>query len=269
MKRLICLVALSVIFTTPAFAGKTLRSVTHKLVPADQGPKVRVLLAEEVISALVESKGAYKVINKADGTILSTGSMGKRYGLHALPKGLRWGEEYPDVYQITIKPMNEETSLFVNGIQYKGAISIYHSSNHRITIVNEIPIEHFLLSVMSVKYDLPLAKEAIAALTILERSAIYAKAESNRATQVFYDYTKEELDYQGHGITKQFVGVDQAVQATRFMVVEGEKYVGLMPSIREVEELAHMGLDARQILRSCYPNAAIGLTATIPSKIIR
>src|SRR6185503_3499411 len=100
MKTLICLVIASVAITTPTFAEKGFRSLTHKIDPMYQGPKVRILLAEDVISALIESKGAYKVVNRADGSILSSGSMSKRYGLHALQKGLRWGEEYPDIYQI-------------------------------------------------------------------------------------------------------------------------------------------------------------------------
>jgi stage II sporulation protein D len=269
MKTLICLVATSMVITAPVFAEKPFRSSTHKLVPNYQGPKVRVLLAENVISALVESKGAYRVVNRADGSILSSGSIGKRYGLHALQKGLRWGEEYPDVYEITIKPVDEESSLFVDGIQYKGAISVYHAPNHRITIVNEIPIENFLLSVLSVKYDFPVAKEALAALTILERGDVYSRVERNSHGQSWYDYTVEEIGYKGHGVIKRSLGIDTAVQATRFMVMEGHTEGRSLPNVSQLEELAHMGLDAKQILRSCYPTATIGLTTPIPSKIIR
>lgn len=265
MKILIFFAAAAITMTPPLFAAKFFRPVTHKITTVNQGPKIRVLLAKDITSALIESKGAYKVVNKADGSILSSGSIGKRYGLHAIQKGLRWGEEYPDVYQITIKPINEESSLFVEGIQYKGSISVYCSSKNRITIVNEVPIESFLTSVMSIKYGYPLAKESLAAATILERSALYELVKGNYDPDAIYDCTKEEMGYQGYGVTKQWVGVDEAVLATRFMVVGGERTI----NIKQLEELAHLGLDAKQILHSCYPSATIGLTTAIPSKIIR
>jgi len=98
---------------------------------------------------------------------------------------------------------------------------------------------------------------------------VYAWLEKNRSSLSYYDYTKEEVNYQGHGITKQLAGVDDVIEATRFMVMEAKTSGINKPSIGEVEELAHRGLDAKQILSSYYPKSTIGLTTSIPSKIIR
>src|SRR5262249_48102922 len=89
------------------------------------GPKIKVLLEKDVPSAFLEAKGHYRVLRKDSGNVLSSGTVGKRFVVHALQDGLRWGEEYPDVYQISIVPLTPESALYVNGIQYKGAISIY------------------------------------------------------------------------------------------------------------------------------------------------
>lgn len=235
------------------------------------GPRIRVLLEQDVNSAFLEAKGAFRVLRRDSGSALSSGSMGKRFVVHALQDGLRWGEEYPDVYQICLVPMTKESSFLVNGIQYKGAISIYHVQDNRITIVNEVSIEDYVKSALTVCYEEPLSKEAMAALAIATRTEAYSKVVQNARSARPWDIAAHETCYYGFGVTQRKNGVEEAVDWTRYMVLESVKQKGPAQNLRlspdRVEELAKQGFDARKILTTLFPQTKIG--ATIDADTIR
>lgn len=235
------------------------------------GPRIRILLEKDVTSAFLEAKGSYSVLRRDSGSCLSSGSLGKRFVVHALQDGLRWGEEYPDVYQICLVPMTKESSFLVNGIQYKGAISIYHVRDNRITIVNEVAIEDYVKSSLTVRYEEPLSKEAMAAMAIATRTEAYSKVIQNTRSAKPWDIAAHEVCYYGFGVTQRNNGVEEAVDWTRYMVLESVKQKGLAQNLRlapdRVEELAKQGFDARKILTTLCPQTKIG--ATIDTDVIR
>src|SRR5436853_6343007 len=102
---------------------------THRHAPAPPGPKIKVLLEKESPSAFLEVKGPYRVMRRDNSNVLSSGKNGKRFVVHALQDGLRWGEEYPDVYQIAVVRLSKDTSILVNEIQYNGIDSLFHVRN--------------------------------------------------------------------------------------------------------------------------------------------
>lgn len=228
------------------------------------GPKIQVLLEKDANSALLEVKGPYRVIRKDLGSSLSVGRVGKRFFVHAIQDGLRWGEEYPDVYQISIVPRHPNTSVYVDGIQYKGAISIYHVQDNLITVVNEVPIEDFLKSTLALQYDRPLQKEAMRALTIAARTEAYALALQGQSFKRPWEITAQEVGYYGCGVTEQKNGVDEAVDWTRYMVLESSKtgapYRDLHLTRSKAEEMAFQGYDAKKILLSSFPGQKLGIT---------
>ncbi len=228
------------------------------------GPRIKVLLEKDANSAFLEVRGPYRVVRKDSGSALSSGSVGKRYVVHALQDGLRWGEEYPDVYQISVIPTHPDTLVYVDGIQYKGAVSIYHVRDNRITVVNEVPIEDFLKSTLALQYDAPLNKEAMCALAIMARTEVYAKALNGKSSSRPWEITAQEAGYYGCGVAQQKNGVEEAVDWTRFMVLESSKSGGPAQSIRlaraKAEELASQGYDAKKILQSSFPGHKLGIT---------
>lgn len=252
-----------IIFAAPLAASKA------PSIP--EGPKVKVLLEKDTRSAILEVKGNYRVIRKDTGSVLSSGSKGKRFVIHALQKGLRWGEEYPDVYQISVVPQNPSTHLYVNGIQYKGAISVYHVHDNQITLVNEVAIEDYLKSTLALQFERPLIKEAMAALTIIARTEAYSLIMCGRVTPRPWDITAEESGYWGYGVTKQFNHVDKSVDETRFMVMESAKDGRVAQNVSlaasKAEELAYQNYDAKKILRTSFPNIKLGVTIN-PEEIV-
>lgn len=245
----------------------------HAAAPAPTGPKIKVLLEKDAASAFLEAKGAYRVIRKDSGTLLSFGNFGKRFVVHALQDGLRWGEEYPDVYQITVVPAASDASLLINGIQYKGAVSIYHVKNNHITIVNEISIEDYLKSTLVVQYEASMPKEAMAALAIAARTEAYSKALQGETSPRPWDIGAQEAGYYGYGITQRKNGTEEAVDWTRFMVLESVKQSGPAQNVRllpeRASELAGKGYDAQRILATTFPDTKLSTTINSAEVSIR
>ena len=106
---------------------------------------IQILIEKDAEGVLLEVKGPYYIFNPHDGSRVSSGLLGKRFMIHALDNGLKWGEEFPGIHQIYIKPRSSETSIFINGIQYAGSIAIY-GVGQSINIVNDIDIESFVKS---------------------------------------------------------------------------------------------------------------------------
>ncbi len=232
------------------------------------GPKIRVLIAHAVPSALVEAKGAYRVIRPESGTQISLGLVGKRYIVHAIDSGLRWGEEYPDVSQFTIYPANRQTIFYVNGYQYKGSLSVYLDQNHRVTIVNEVPIEDYLQATLALKLDRILSSEAMSAMTIAARTEAYAATLSGRSSKAPWDVKATDVGYFGNGVALQKNQVEKIVENTRFIVMEaanGSPIASVRLIASKVEELAQAGQDAKRILNTCYPHMQLNVT-TDPTK---
>lgn len=218
-------------------------------------PKIRVLLLEERTVALIEAKGAHKIYG--DGELLRTTTHGVRLAAHALYDGIRWGENFPGVSCLKIEPMNDSASLFVNGIQYKGAVYIQKTESRCIVVVNELSVEDYLKSVLSVKYLRELDKEALSACVILERTALYEKL-LEKHPQSFWHVVAQEERYLGFGVTKQFYGVEEAVDWTSRLVLDNPE--GLLLSADDllknnVDCLAIEGYNARQILEKFYADA--------------
>lgn len=181
---------------------------------------IQILLQKEAGEALLEVKGSYSLYNPQDGMKISSNVLGKRFMVHAIDKGIKWGEEFPGIYQLYIQPRSEETSIFINGVQYSGSIIIYAVGN-RINIVNDIDIESYVKSVLSLQISSPLEGEALAALAILARTnAYYAIAHHQ---DVFWNIAATDVGYQGAGLIAPSSPAMKAVDSTRHLILVHQK----------------------------------------------
>lgn len=226
--------------------------VTQELISE---PKIRVLLLEESTTALIEAKGMHRVYG--DGELLGAFGQGRRCAAHALYGGIRWGDNYPNVQHLKIEPMEADASLFVNGIQYQGAVHIHKTENHCIVVVNELTIEDYLKSVLSVKYLKEMDKEALSACVILERTALYEQLLANPLQQP-WNIVAKDVNYAGYGVTRQAYGVEEAVDWTSRLVLDNPEGLiidadGLLKE--NIDRFAIEGYNARQILEQFYKEA--------------
>lgn len=218
-------------------------------------PKIRVLLLEERTTALIEAKGPHHIYG--DNVLLRSHSRGSRLAVHALYDGIHWGENFANVECLKIEPVGDSATLFVNGIQYKGSVYIRQTGSRCIAVVNELSIEDYLKSVLSVRYLKELDKEALSACVILERTSLYEKL-LEKHPQSFWHVSAQEEQYLGFGVTKQMYGVEEAVDWTSRLVLDNPEGLfmdadALLQS--NVDCLAIEGFNARQILEKFYVNA--------------
>ena len=121
--------------------------------------------------------------------------------------GLKWGEEFPGFYQMYIRPRSEETSIFINGIQYSGNIVVYAVGN-RINIVNDLDIESYVKSLLSAQIPSPVENEVMAAMAILARTNAYYAVSHHQ--EAFWHVSAADVGYQGSGLIAPIVANDES-----------------------------------------------------------
>lgn len=181
------------------------------------GPrKIQVLLEKESAGALLEVKGPYYLFNPHDGSRIASGLLGKRFMIHEMENGLKWGEEFPGIHQLYIKPRSNETTIFVNGIQYSGAVAIYGIAG-TVNIVNELDVEDYVKSVLTTQFSASLEPEVMSALAIIARTDAYYHA--TKGSDSFWHIAAEEARFQGSGLVVHNSVIDRVVDSTRHLIL--------------------------------------------------
>lgn len=246
---------------------------------APESPTIRVLIVHDARSSMVEVKGDYTVYDPYKNEKLSSRSGPRRLPMQSAGGGLKWGEEFPGIFQVKIVPDHKDTRVVVNGIEYKGMLYVYDVGG-AISIINEVEIEDYVTSVLSPMFDRPLSKETMNAVAIAARTDAYHLASCSQ--NPYWHADAEKVGYMGYAVTNRGNGVDNAVEKTRYMVMtQTTPYRGKITtfatsivsqkftdkrdntvslSVDEVERLAQKGNPADKILSHLFPNTTIGLT---------
>lgn len=191
-------------------------SLLEQIAEPTSPKTIQVLLAKDASEALLEVKGPYYIFNPHDNSRVASGLLGKRFMIRELNEGLKWGEEFPGIHQITIRPRSAETSIFINGIQYGGAVSIY-GVNGVINVVNELEIEEYVKAILSPQFSSPLEAEVLSALAILARTDAYFHA--TRSSTSFWHVAASDVGYQGSALCVSDSPIDRAVESTKHLIL--------------------------------------------------
>jgi stage II sporulation protein D len=210
----ILLTVLSLLHFQSGFAGLT-DIFSYK--KNQEIPTVKVLLLEDVDGALLEVKGrGYKIYDPENNGRLGNRFFGKAFYVHPLKNGLKWGEFFPQTYQIMLVPDDDSTTFLVDGKEYQGTIFVYQSNN-KIHIVNELSVESYVKSILGSKVSSAYSEEALAALAITARTeTVYQKLKQKGA---FWHIRAQGEGYQGYSVTHRPFGIDEAVDHTKGMVL--------------------------------------------------
>jgi stage II sporulation protein D len=92
-----------------------------------------------------------------------------------------------------------------------------YAFNGKITVLNEVNIEHYLQSVLSARFPTPMDQEAMCALAIVERTHAYYTA--LKTQESLWQVEASHVDYHGAVLTEHNFSVDQAVATTRHAVL--------------------------------------------------
>lgn len=209
---LLCSVFISPLSSYERTAEGLLAAISEPMAPKD----IHVLLEKDATEALLEVKGPYYIVNPHDNIRIASGLLGKRFLIHELESGLKWGEEFPGVHQILIKPRSEDTAIFVNGIQYDGAIAIYGVSG-MINVVNEIDVESYVKSILASESPSCSETEVMSALAILTRTDAYYRTTKHMSS--FWHVNAAEVGYSGSALVIEDSPMQRAIDSTRHLIL--------------------------------------------------
>lgn len=241
---------------------------------------IRILLTHDQPAVMVEVVGKYKIFDPHTGQPIGLSYQGKRRLVQPIPSGIRWGEEFPGIYQMLIVPDAADTLIIVDNIEYRGAVFAYNVGGS-ISIVNKVNIEDFLSSTLPYLYRDPLPAELLASIAIVART--YAYYQVQHAPSPFWDIDATNAAYHGVAFSRRFKPIENAIRDTKYMVLNRMAQEGWQATafaaawrykndarlykeriysaitLEEAESLAKKGLNAPQILRQAFPDTTIKL----------
>jgi stage II sporulation protein D len=249
-------------------------------------PRIKLLIAHDVKDAVIEVTGKHRLFDPHSQTYRGvTRYVGKKpTPIEVTKEGLKWGEEFPDLYQIQIQPACSNTAIVVNGIEYKGLITIYNidRNSQSISIINELPIEDYLAYFLPGSYPDAWPIEALAAAAIVARTNAYFQIQNSKTP--FWTIDARQMGYQGSADKDPANPMRKAIAQTRSMVLsQTGAYEGVVTpfpafwrtpvqkipphlrqglaqiSLTEGVEMAEKGAHAGTILGKAFPFATIQL----------
>lgn len=247
---------------------------------AKEAPSIKVLVVHDQPGVILEVKGKYKIFDPNTSNYISSRFIGKRKFIQAVHDGIKWGEEFPGIYQLMIQPDEKGTTTIADGIEYHGPVFVYDIGG-AISIVNKVKIEDYLSSILSQRYrNQQFQEEALAAIAIAARTAAYYRAQNPKSQ--YWDVDGKQTDYQGYAAIQGATPMEKAIRSTRFMVMSlsGSDQEQITPflaewnsqtekanhhavfsqiSLAEANEMAKKGVHAAQILEKAFPGVRIEL----------
>lgn len=247
---------------------------------------IRVLLVHDKPGVVMEVKGKYKIYDPKDFSLISSRYAGQRRYIQAVRDGIKWGEEFPGVFQLMIVPDNQATTTIVDGIEYRGSIYVYDVGG-TISIVNDVYVEDYIQSMLAPQYRDEMPEEVLAALAITARTAIYYEAQNPK--NAYWDVDGRKTGYLGYAATNLNSPIEHAIYSTRYLVMtlpdnnaKASPFLAQWSSTKDkmqqartanisladAEAMAKKGDHAAQILSKAFPGATLVLMhSEAPAKV--
>lgn len=244
-------------------------------------PTIGILVADDQPGVLVEIQGKYRIYDPNTDSLLSARTLGKKRVMEAKAEGLKWGEEFPGIHQLKIRPEQGNNFIAIDGVQYPGAVYVFDIGGS-ISVVNEISIEEYLNDILSYQVSEDLPKETLAAIAIAARTQAYFDAQCPQSP--FWSVDAKQVGYHGVVRGEEGAAIREAIRTTRSMILSRTgAYEGkLTPfpaewkrdvanktqaasrvfsriSLKDAEQLGFQGKDAATILQKAFPGSHIEL----------
>jgi stage II sporulation protein D len=177
---------------------------------------LRVVVEKMVPATFLEVSGRHHIYNPLDGSLLSRGMLSKKHTVTLEDYGLNWGEKIPTITQMRIVPLDSQTRILINGIQYKGCLEI-HAYEGKINVISEVDVENFLKTTLPSHIDPSLDPELLNALAIVARTHAYYIAAKNKNNS--FDLDGTTFNYPGNLLSARVDTIDKAIETTRHAVL--------------------------------------------------
>lgn len=251
-------------------------------------PKIKILIAHDLDGVNFEVKGKYSLYDPNTQEHISTRFIGKSKLMQGLRGGLKWGEEFPGLYQIKVEPEDDVTRIYINGTEYSGSMYVYDIGGG-ISIVNEVDIELYVQAVMANLFKQPMSDEALRALAIAVRTNAYVQATNPKNT--YWALDAQRVGFDGEASLGKKNDAVVAAEETKYMILSKTgnyerkatpflvQWTPIVPgkandeqpsvsliSQEEAENMAKSGMHAAQILGKAFPGSTIMLMSYSEAK---
>lgn len=235
--------------------------VVEELRERFNGPTIRIQLMSDAEGSQIEVKGGYNVYDPRTGNKLDTAYAASSYYMYPTIDGIKWGTEFPGIYQVLIVPDKLDTTLLISGTEYRGMAYLYQIKG-TLGAVNEVALDEFVRSILSTHVPSDITEtEALAALAIaLRTEALYWLGIANNQ---YWDVKAGTVGYRGAAVERHDVAFEDALKTSRDLVMKkmgGTDLVSVrwfsvgesMAPAHEMQKLAQEGKDARAILEKLF-----------------
>lgn len=243
----------------------------------DATTKIKVLVVDDDPRVTLQVTARYSLEDASTGKHISTRPIGKAQIVQTKNLGLKWGEEFPGIYQIRVVPKNPRTEILVNGVSYPGDVAFYDVDG-QLSVVNRVALEEYLRCLLPGRYANNIPDEALSAAVIIARTEAYFQATQDK--NPYWDVNSAEVGY--HGVGKEpseqlsrIIAITHDMVLTRTNPKTGETLsfpaewssaasgathaVGSRITLEDAIEMANQGKVASEILEKAFPGATVQL----------
>lgn len=241
-------------------------------------PNIRILVVHDIEGVNLQIRGRYSLYDPYTNSHISSRFAGKSRYIQASGDGLKWGEAFPGLYQLRIEPDETTTLVTINGHDYEGLVYVYDIGG-TISMVNQIPVENYVRSVLANYQGQNLEPEALAALAIVARTNAYFQTVNPKNT--YWAVDAQKVGFLGRVVPSS--PIEEAIRQTRYMIMsrtgvyegiatpfaaqfgalltgQSAKDVELSKiTLDEANDMARKGEHAAQILVKAFPGSTIML----------
>lgn len=200
----------------PSIVMPVAMSIPTDISQKDKPATIKVLISRQRNNLLLEVKGRYLVYDPSTGFEVGSGISSKRAPVFPGEEGIQWKEMFPGISQIRVVPGDSQSTILVDGIEYKGCIEIYNIQG-KLNVINEIDIERYLKSVMTTQFSQEMDEDVMDAVAIVARTNAYYTVSRNPTA--CYHVEAQDVGYLGHALTLQNLHLDKAINNTRNVVL--------------------------------------------------
>lgn len=177
---------------------------------------IKVLVEKGAEKALLDIKGRHHVYNPDDGSHITSHVTSRRHPVTVEEYGLRWGEKFPGSYRLRFVPGDSNSTILVNGIEYKGCVEL-HAIEGKLFAINEVDVETYLKSTLTAQFPEPRSEEVMNAIAITARTNVYYLLSKNKSSVWHID--GQETHFAGAALLSTKPHVDHAVEITRHAIM--------------------------------------------------
>ncbi|MFP4056887.1 MAG: SpoIID/LytB domain-containing protein [Candidatus Brocadiia bacterium] len=189
----------------------------HATTPQGRARPARVLLVAREAEASVSSAGPYRVRPTAPGSaVVARGGSLASTVVRPLARGLALGSRSLRHYSVRIVA-DQDGDLAVNGRRYRGELVVRRDSDQALSVLNVVPLEAYLYSVLGSETYAGWPPEALEAQAIVARS--YALWRMAQRRHQDFDLHATVMDQNYLGLAKEDPRLRAAVDRTEGVVL--------------------------------------------------